>query len=134
MQSTSDVYKYYSELIEQIDFMETDTVLKTDCYNEAVGRPIVPELSKRVNRVDVVEIDCGIILKAMENLRFDNVRIKNKNLLNISGSYDKILDFSTIDHVWDYEKLLSNYAKMLKKDGMILIIAWTKTDRDCHLY
>lgn len=132
MLSTGDVYKYYSKLIEVIDFKKTDIVLKTDCYNEAAGRPLVPSISQKVARVDVVEIDREIIVKAFNNLLFDNVKIINNDLLNINGRYDKILDFSTIDHIRDYKILIKKYSEMLNPNGTILIIAWTTEGRSIY--
>lgn len=93
-------------------------VLKTDCWNEA--EKYCP-IADYFNDIKMVEISKERIEKAKDyNVVEGDIRKLSFN----EQEFDLVLDFSTIDHVPDYEKAISEYHRVLKNGGYALIVSW----------
>jgi len=113
-----EVFNYYKTRSQEI---MTGNVLKTDCYNEGFGRPIIED-----ERATLVEVDEENIKKAKEANPKLNIIKGDIRELTFDKEFDVILDLSTIDHIKEdeLEKVFTCYQKALKPNGKILIIAW----------
>ena len=134
--SKKDPYKIVFDRYQQLADLYTPsakTILKTDCYNEAINRPIIK--NDLVNRSFLIEYNqehIDLAIKAnpylhvlsgdiRENLYyFYNAKVSFSNYFNL------IMDFSTIDHVPQFyiEDVLENYRSMLKTGGKLVLVSW----------
>lgn len=124
----SDIYPQYQEFARNIlmSYHKDDPrVLKTDCHNEArTDYPILPEPSQ-VMRWTYVDINGEIIAEARK--KYPHIIISNQDIRYMSFSDDTIdivMDFSTIDHIPDYQKALDEYKRVLTKRGRLLVVVW----------
>lgn len=124
----SDMYPKYQEFAKQIlqnYHHDNPRVLKTDCYNEAhTDYPILPS-PNAAPRWLYVDIDNDIISAARD--RYPHLIISSQDIRKLEledSSVDIVMDFSTIDHVPDYQVALDEYKRVLVKNGRILVVVW----------
>lgn len=111
-------------------------VLKTDCHNEAHGRPkggIVPNLMKLYpdTQFNMLEIDGDLLKRTWR--KYPELDIDVFDLRYIEGfpyeksSFDVIFDFSTLDHLAlpRAEYILKEYCSILKLNGILALVVWT---------
>lgn len=114
-----DVFNHYKDSSEKLMAVHKN-VLKTDCYNEAVGRPII-----KGKEATIIEFDPYIIEKALEaNPELNIVQGDIRNMPFKDNEFDLILDLSTIDHIppEDLDRTLKGYARIC--NGVVFIITW----------
>lgn len=107
-------------------------VLKTDAHNEAwiypESIPIAPHLE--CDGVICLEYDLNVIDWA-KKWNWKRVSIEQWDIRSLevfeNEYFDTIIDLSTIDHIApkDVASVLDWYKRVLKKDGKILMVAWT---------
>jgi len=100
-------------------------VLKTDANNETKRQPIVDKIP---GTIDIIEYDERVIQRFKE--RFPDIRIRQGDIRSLpydSSIYDVVLDLSTLDHIpsTDISKAISEYARVLKHNGTLLLFVWT---------
>ena len=128
------VYDYYlSRSQKLVNDFDSPVVLKTDCYNEAEVHLLNHSIVKKVFGYKGMHlIDCNSdFIKAADKKIGErkNVVIMNGDIRFLPykrDSFDLILDLSTIDHVpsSDLGLVFCGYNKVLKGDGVALIISW----------
>ena len=100
-------------------------ILKTDVFNEYKSMPkeggIVNNLKGDVYCIDINEKIVDKCKQFLKNCFVGNI----KHLQFKNNFFDVVLDFSTVDHVQDYNKALSEYYRVLKDNGEIIIVFWT---------
>jgi SAM-dependent methyltransferase len=119
-----NVFLYYKVRFREVSHGD---ILKTDCYNEAFGRPIVeltldrPYLTATLIEFDPVHIEKAKLADPTLNIIQGDIRD-----LSDLGLFDVIFDFSTIDHIpeEDTKKVFAEYHKHLKEDGELLMFVW----------
>jgi SAM-dependent methyltransferase len=96
--------------------------LKTDCWNEAETEyPIAPLMSGVV----CIELDPGRVERAREKhpgIEFSQGSIEA--LPFADGSFARVFDFSTIDHIEDPGTALDEYRRVLAPGGLLILIVW----------
>lgn len=117
----SQVYDYYRQTAEQYRGKGLN-VLKTDTHNESGiwshSVPLAPILADG-NTLTCIEINPDTLTRAKNN--YPDLDFRQGDVLTWGGEYDVLLDFSTIDHVEDYRKVLKNYRKLAKE---VSVIVW----------
>lgn len=107
-------------------------VLKTDCFNEGIGdfRDLWGILDP--SRTIYLEIDGDTIYRARlahpeGDYRWGDIR----ELPFPDMMFNTVFDLSTIDHVppSDAGKVLSEYHRVLKWNGKLVLVAWCATER-----
>ena len=97
-------------------------VLKTDCYNEANGRPIIFD-----NKFKLIEYDQEVInLAKRSNMTLDIIQGDIRQLPFGHDSFEVILDLSTLDHIppKDVATVIGEYNRVLGPRGKLLLITW----------
>lgn len=126
--SYKEIYKYYESVA--LSFKNKGlNILKTDTHNESLlwaenSIPLAPILQEG-NNLTLIEIDADTLQKAKNN--FPDINMHHGDVLTWQGEYDWVLDFSTIDHVQDYCKVLENYKKMAAN---LSVVVWMSTARE----
>ena len=115
------VYDYYKKTAEQYQNKGL-RILKTDTHNESGiwqhSVPLAPILAEG-NTLTCIEIDFSTLAKAQGN--YPDLDLRAGDVQTWEGEYDVLLDYSTIDHVADYKKVLENYKKLAKE---VSVIVW----------
>jgi hypothetical protein len=96
---------------------ENFKVLRCDCFNECVGSQIMPFIKGDVTCIELVKERAS-----HARLMYPDVNVICADLQDIpksKGYFDLILDFSTIDHITNYKKVLDEYKRVLN------LITWT---------
>lgn len=108
-------------------------ILKTDLYNEVRGLPIKGGIVGNIEGdIYAIEIDIEIVNKAIR-MGFRNVRWGDIRKLPYSdGEFHVVLDLSTIDHMAEFELVLSEYSRVLKVGGVAGIVYWSSFKKDYH--
>lgn len=142
----SDLYKRY--LKEALKFDGKDKkILKADCSNEYYGYPFFQQEPSHHPNPYLVPWGIAPLMEAEVSLIDINPEIVAKvkdfteGMLNViegdirempyqDESFDVVMDLSTLDHIpfGDTKKALSEYRRVLKKDGDLLLISWTDGD------
>jgi len=125
------IYAHYRELVAKYVPVH-GYVLKTDCYNEAEGDFKSVDSVLSTLRVTYVEIDAAMIAKARE--RFPDREIVQGDIRELEfgdGVFSTVVDLSTIDHIPydDVPKAISEYARVLKQGGKLLMVAWCSNEK-----
>ena len=115
------VYNYYRETAEKYRGKGL-RILKTDTHNESGiwthSVPLAPILADG-NTLTCIEIDFSTLARAQAN--YPDLDFRAGDVQTWEGEYDVLLDFSTIDHVQDFRKVLYNYKKLAKE---VSVIVW----------
>jgi SAM-dependent methyltransferase len=101
--------------------------LKVDLWNEGVDfqRNILKHYDKEENDlygIDIAFRTCTLAKKHEKNIKISNGTINQFAFKD--ASFDILLDMSTSDHVppEDIQKVLDEYCRVLKKDGVLILI------------
>jgi len=117
-----------------IAFRHADTrglcALKTDLWNEGVetSKDILGVLERNRNLslfgVDISKVVCYLARRRLKNTEI--IRADIKSMPFRDGSFDIILDLSTIDHVPPHQVpiVVREYRRALKKSALILLVFW----------
>jgi SAM-dependent methyltransferase len=109
------IHRRYQELA---DIVRTGRVLKTDVWQETRDNDEAP-----IEADDYIEILPDLVEKA----KGLGLNVKQGSIADIpyeDKTFDTVIDTSTIDHTPDYQTVLSEYRRVLKDDGIMLLIAW----------
>jgi SAM-dependent methyltransferase len=117
---TAEVYRHYIEEGRAV-IAKGGRILKTDCYNEMHGRPVV-----KPREASLIDIDRKLVSGAVKDghdAHYGDIR----EIPFEDASFDAVLDFSTLDHIpsTDVPKAIGEYARVLKPDGTLLLFVWT---------
>lgn len=116
--SDEEIHKLYRTIAES---MNTDErVLKTDVWNETVTEYPIMDLF-----TDIVAIEShrGRVEEARAR-GYDVVEGSIESLPFKNEEFDLVMDFSTIDHVFDYKKVLEGYNRVLRTLGKLSVVVW----------
>lgn len=121
------VYRFYHSIVESVT-VDAGSILKTDCFNEAQGDPMIH--GSLVHRTRLLEIDPEAIKKA--EARYPELIIDAGDIRALPypmDSFDLVIDLSTLDHVPDdhYNQALSEYRRVLKPGGVLAFVVWLHT-------
>lgn len=125
-----EVYRFYHSIVESVT-ADAGSILKTDCFNEAQGDPMIH--GSLVHRTRLLEIDPETIKKA--EARYPELIIDAGDIRALpygDERFDLVLDLSTIDHVpgTDYVKVLAEYNRVLRPHGIAVIVVWLHTNEN----
>lgn len=102
-----------------------ERLLKTDLFDEAVGRGLYPELASR--SAEVVAVDLSPAAVRAASGRYPSLEAVEASVLEIpfpSASFDAVVSNSTLDHFGSYELLgrsVAELARLLRRGGRLLI-------------
>ena len=128
---------YLKKFNEVITRYSCKNILKTDCNNEANSLPkyggLVKNLTSNNLNIELLEYDAEVINKALQ--LFPDLKIKQGDIRNLTYEdriFDLVADFSTIDHIpeIDIYKALTEYLRITKNGGLILIVCWFSYNKD----
>jgi len=130
MHKYQKIYEYYLQKSQKvINYFQSPDVLKVDVYNELMDAPFKGGIVKNISKGNFFLLDnnknyINRVLKKFPELKITNGDIRN--ILFSSNNFDVILDLSTIDHVPDSDThtVISEYYRVLRTDGILLLIAW----------
>lgn len=90
-------------------------------------------LSQRGFKVVAIDIAEGVIKEAKQIAKRENLKKPIKFLVDDATNlhfknekFDAVYDFSTIDHIPLWQKAISEYARVVKKGGKVIIICVNK--------
>lgn len=110
-------YKWASDFLNK-----NDTILDAAC---GIEHPFKYYASSRVNKVYACDIDLRLkSLKNTDTLEFKNIDLVDLNKHFEEKYFDKIFCISVLEHVLpkaDILKILINFRKLLKDDGLIIL-------------
>ena len=126
-----EIYAHYRELVRRY-VPPWGFVLKTDCHNEAVSG--FKDLGDVLNakRTTYVEIDLETIERAKERYPDRHFTHGDIRALDFRDEYfSTVVDLSTIDHIplEDVPVAISEYHRVLKDGGRLLMVAWCCDER-----
>lgn len=82
-------------------------------------------LAQQAQSVVGVDLDRNTIRKAQKKYqKTDNLSYQNHDILDsklASDSMDVVVSFETLEHLYDQQKLLSEFKRVLKDDGLVVI-------------
>jgi len=96
-------------------------VLKTDTWNETV-------MNLPIKADAYLELDNYRVQQALSS-GYNTIQGDIRQIPFPDGEFRTVIDLSTIDHIPDYEKAIQEYHRVLKNDGIALIVAWLSTWR-----
>jgi len=102
------------------EIVKGKTVLDIAC-GEGYGSNI---LSKNANKVIAIDIDAATIKKASIKYKKENLSFKTGAVQKIfceEQSIDIIVCFETIEHVEDHNKVMSEFKRVLRPEGLLII-------------
>lgn len=104
-------------------------ILKTDLFNETQNLPIKGGVIGNIEGdIYAIEINRKVVNKAIE-MGFKNVYQGDiRNLPFSDNEFGVVIDLSTIDHVIEFEMVLSEYNRVLKVGGAVGIIYWSRDE------
>lgn len=127
------IYQWYYDTTKSVlqNFNRKDLkILKTDCHNETgiyqESIPIIP-MASEYGFVEAIEYDQSVINKI--DIGQGNWNIQQGDIRNLpykDNEFDCIIELSTIDHIpmSEVQDTLSEYHRVLKKDGKMLMVVW----------
>lgn len=129
-----EIHEKYQQLSKEIVAMARSEmpgepyILKTDCWNEAHTAQPIAHLFKHIICVDAWDEKVDMA----RNLGFQVDRGNVTRLPYNDTNFDVLIDLSTIDHVKDYNLVLSEYQRVLKQGGYVLIVCWFNAVEEFH--
>ena len=109
------IHRKYQELAE---IFKEGRVLKTDVWQETRDNDEAP-----IQADEYLELLPDLVAKGKERgLNVTQGSIEDMPYKN--GEFDTVIDTSTIDHTSQYAKVISEYRRVLRDDGLLLLIAW----------
>ena len=109
------IHKKYQELA---GIYKEGRTLKTDVWQETRDHDEAP-----IEADDYLEILPDLVAKAKDK----GLNVKQGSIEEIpyaDKTFDTVIDTSTIDHTPEYKKVISEYRRVLKDDGKLLLVAW----------
>src|SRR5678816_2696462 len=110
------------ELLEKRKIGEHEVVMDAGCGTGRITETIANTV--KMGRVYAVDMDYNMIAKAKENLRgFSNITFIKSDMSEVSPpeKLDLIFSNAAIHWVVDHKKLFSNFWRLLKPNGELLI-------------
>ena len=114
-------------------FVTPPDILKLDANNEIFALPQRSGIAgnlRRFGSITILEYDQ--VATELAKQMYPNLSIIRGDLRRPpfqDGSFDLILDLSSIDHIppEDLEASLGEYSRILRKEGKLLLVAWCRT-------
>ena len=129
-----EVHQIYLDYAQQSLYgLSNPKVLKTDCYNEVHHQPKGGIAGQLSGDIYLVEIDRNLVKECHQSYPELNVLRGDIRALPFKDEcFDVVLDLSTLDHVKPDEvgKVLAEYARVLKKEGRLLLVVWTGLNKE----
>lgn len=108
------------------------TVLKTDLFDEAVGRGLVPELAERSARVIGIDVSPATVRAASQ--RYPDLDARVANVLAVplgDASVDAVVSNSTLDHFDSHSMIrsaISELKRLMRPGGRLIITLDNRTN------
>lgn len=101
-------------------FVSEKKVLDAAC-GEGYGSKMIAQWAKSVVGVDIDEVS---VRHAAERYQYDNLKFECCDVLDLSyqdNSFDVVVSFETLEHLLEHDELLSEFQRVLKPDGYLII-------------
>lgn len=113
-------YEHYHRYLMVSDLVAGKKVLDAAC-GEGYGSALIASFADKVVGVD---IDAASVKHAQQRYQSDNLKFVCADVLEIpipDNSFDVVVSFETLEHLAEHSKLLSEYKRLLKEDGVLVI-------------
>ena len=113
-------YEHYHRYLMACDVVSGKKVLDAAC-GEGYGSHL---LASYADKVVAVDIDESSIDHAKRRYRRDNLKFLCADVLEIpipDNSFDVVVSFETLEHLAEHQQLLSEFKRVLKEDGVLII-------------
>ncbi len=113
-------YEHYHRYLMVSELVTGKKVLDAAC-GEGYGSALLAGYADKVVGVD---IDAKSIQHAKQRYHADNLKFVCANVLAIpipDNSFDVVVSFETLEHLAEHEELLTEYRRLLKDDGILII-------------
>jgi len=103
------------------EFLDKNMIIMDIACGEGYGTNI---LSKKVKKAIGVDVSMEAISHAKNKYSSANIEFIHSSAINIpieDNCIDVIVSFETIEHIEDHEKLLSEFKRVLRKNGLLII-------------
>ena len=101
------------------------TLLKTDLFDEAVGRGLYPELAAKAHQVIGIDVSAGVVRAAARRYPALDARVADVLALPFGeNTFDAIVSNSTLDHFDSHAELSASVrelARTLRPGGRLII-------------
>jgi ubiquinone/menaquinone biosynthesis C-methylase UbiE len=115
-----ETHEEYQRFAKEMTNKSKGPTLKTDCWQEAEDfNPIQADY--------YCELYQELVDKAKAK-GYNAVKGDIRKLPFEDKKFGLLMDFSTIDHIEDYEPALKEYNRVLKDDGNFFLVVWTSID------
>lgn len=113
-------YEHYHRYAMALDWVDGKVVLDAAC-GEGYGTHLLAQKAKSVVGVDIDDV---AIKHANETYVKQNLSYQQCNVLKLAfadDSFDVIVSFETLEHLAEHDELLTEFKRVLKPDGVLLI-------------
>jgi ubiquinone/menaquinone biosynthesis C-methylase UbiE len=113
-------YEHYHRYAFAQILVKDKKVLDAAC-GEGYGSDILAETAKQVTGID---IDSKSIEHASNRYKKDNLSYKHESCTQLSftdNSFDVVVSFETLEHLVEQQEMLSEFNRVLKEDGILII-------------
>jgi len=108
-------------------------VLKTDLWNEVVdkSRNVLGGLISSGKELDLYGMDISAEICRRAEVLYKDVQVTRGDVRSLPFAdrfFDVVLDLSTIDHIpeGDISRAIEEYQRVLRKDGILVLVFWQK--------
>ena len=110
------VHQRYQQYAKEAIDLGGHKVLKTDTWNET-------EMNLPVKADAYLELNSDRVQRALSS-GYNAIQGDIRQIPFPDGEFGTVIDLSTIDHIPDYKKAIQEYHRVLKNDGIALIVTW----------
>lgn len=128
--------RYYEHIFRYhfaSDLVKGKNVLDAAC-GSGYGSDLLAK--KGANKVTGIDISKEVINFCSKNYKRENLRYKSMDVTDLifkKSDFDAVVSFETLEHVKNYKKVLSEFNRVLKKDGLLIISTPNKMTFGCNL-
>lgn len=100
-------------------------VLKADAWNEANNQTPITDYVRPPEALRLVELDPDVVAEARRRHPGLSVQVADIRALPFPpAAFGAVIDLSTIDHGPDPQRAIREYARVLRRDGLLLLVSW----------
>jgi len=113
-------YEHYHRYAFAKNFVENKIVLDAAC-GEGYGGALLSDYAKHVSAID---IDKTSIEHAKNRYKKENLEYIQTSVLTLpfeNNSFDVIVSFETLEHLAEHNEMISEFNRVLKKNGILII-------------
>lgn len=113
-------YEHYHRYTMALSWVEGLNVLDAAC-GEGYGSYLLSTKAKHVTGVDIAK---EAIIHATKHYQKDNIEFVESDVITMDfddNTFDAVVSFETLEHLGQQEQLISEFKRVLKPDGILII-------------